>query len=95
MLYEVITEQIMILWKMIPHDNKEPILCFDGDEAGYRAAVRAADRILPLLKSSHSVKIAFLPEGDDPDTFIRENGGDAFKQLLNRAAPLVESYNFV
>ncbi|MDY0029915.1 MAG: DNA primase [Pseudobdellovibrionaceae bacterium] len=83
-------EQIMILWKMIPHDNKEPILCFDGDEAGYRAAVRAADRILPLLKSSHSVKIAFLPEGDDPDTFIRENGSEAFRQLLKRSAPLVE-----
>ncbi|MCB1557632.1 MAG: DNA primase [Alphaproteobacteria bacterium] len=83
-------EQIVILWKMIPHENKEPILCFDGDEAGYRAAVRAAERILPLLKSSHSARLAFLPEGDDPDTFIRDNGEQAFQQLLNRAVPLVE-----
>lgn len=83
-------DQILLLWKMIPHESKEPVLCFDGDEAGYRAAVRAADRILPLLKPSHSVRFAFLPEGDDPDTYIRENGRDAFGQLLDRGLPLVE-----
>ncbi|HRK97901.1 MAG TPA: DNA primase [Alphaproteobacteria bacterium] len=83
-------EQIMILWKMIPHEHKEPVLCFDGDEAGYRAAVRAADRIIPLLKPSHSVSFAFLPEGDDPDTYIRENGQNSFGQLLDRSLPLAE-----
>lgn len=78
-------EQIMVLWKMIPHDRKEPVLCFDGDAAGYRAAVRAVDRVLPLLKPDQSVRFAFLPEGDDPDTFIQEQGNDAFKQLITKS----------
>ncbi|MFA7276497.1 MAG: DNA primase [Pseudobdellovibrionaceae bacterium] len=83
-------EQIMILWKMIPHDVKEPVLCFDGDEAGYRAATRVADKILPLLKPNQSVRFAFLPEGDDPDTYIRASGVAGFKALIERAMPLVD-----
>lgn len=83
-------EQIALLWKIIPHDEKEPVLCFDGDEAGYRAALRAAERVLPLLKPQQSVRIAFLPEGEDPDTFIRENGSSAFEGLIKRASPLIE-----
>lgn len=83
-------EQILTLWKMSPLETKEPILCFDGDEAGYRAAVRGADRILPLLKPSQSVRFAFLPEGDDPDTYLRENGAGAFTSLLERAISLAD-----
>lgn len=83
-------EQIALLWKMIPQDEKEPVLCFDGDEAGYRAALRAAERVIPLLKPQQSVRIAFLPEGEDPDTYIRENGAEGFQQLIGRALPLVE-----
>lgn len=83
-------EQIELLWKMAPHDEKEPVLCFDGDEAGYRAAVRAADRVIPLLKSGHSVRFAFLPEGDDPDTYIREGGAEAFSGLLGRGLSLAD-----
>jgi DNA primase len=83
-------EQIMVLWKMIPHDVKEPVLCFDGDSAGYRAAVRAADRILPLLGPGKSAKFAFLPEGEDPDTYIQKNGSEAFSRLIHGARPLVE-----
>lgn len=83
-------EQIAILWKTIPHDIKEPVLCFDGDEAGYRAALRAAERVLPLLKAHQSVRFAFLPEGDDPDTYIRDRGISAFSGLIERAIPLVE-----
>lgn len=83
-------EQISLLWKMIPHDEKEPVLCFDGDEAGYRAAYRATERILPLLKPQQSVRIAFLPEGEDPDTYIREKGTGAFETLINQARPLVD-----
>jgi DNA primase len=78
-------EQMMVLWKMIPHERKEPVLCFDGDNAGYRAAVRAVERIMPLLKPNQSVRFAFLPKGDDPDTFIQENGRDAFAQLIGKA----------
>ncbi len=83
-------EQISVLWKMIPHERKEPVLCFDGDNAGYRAAVRAADRILPMLKANQSVKIAFLPEGEDPDTFISSRGLDAFTAKLNNSLTLID-----
>jgi DNA primase len=83
-------EQILVLWKMIPETPKVPILCFDGDEAGRRAAARAAQRILPLLKPDHSVKIAFLPQGQDPDTLVNGQGAGALKAVLNAALPLVE-----
>ena len=56
-------EQILNLWKMIPADEKVPVLCFDGDNAGRRAAVRAVERILPHLKPGHSAKISILHEG--------------------------------
>ncbi len=83
-------EQISVLWKMIPHERKEPVLCFDGDNAGYRAAVRAAERVLPLLKANQSVRIAFLPEGEDPDTFISSRGLDAFKSKLANSLTLLD-----
>ena len=83
-------EQISVLWKMIPHERKEPILCFDGDNAGYRAAVRAAERVLPLLKANQSVKIAFLPEGEDPDTFISSRGLSSFEAKLSNALSLMD-----
>lgn len=83
-------EQIALLWKMIPLDDKEPVLCFDGDEAGYRAALRAAERVMPLLKPHYSVRIAFLPAGEDPDTYIRENGTQSFSKLIASAHPLID-----
>ena len=83
-------EQMMVLWKMIPHERKEPVLCFDGDNAGYRAAVRSIERIMPLLKPNQSVRFAFLPKGDDPDTFIQENGKDAFAQLIAKAVSAID-----
>ena len=83
-------DQISVMWKMIPHEVKEPILCFDGDNAGYRAALRAAERVLPLLKANHSVKFAFLPEGEDPDTFIASRGLDAFQAKLSNALSLID-----
>ncbi len=82
-------EQILELWRMIPEDNKMPILCFDGDAAGRRAALRAAERALPLLKAGHSLKFMFLPDGEDPDTFLRHNGANTFHNLLKQAEPLV------
>ncbi|OWJ63987.1 DNA primase [Inquilinus limosus] len=79
-------EQIAELWKMAP----VPVLCFDGDEAGRRAAWRAMDRITPQLKPDHSARIAFLPQGEDPDSLIRGSGGGAAMQaVLEGALPLV------
>ncbi len=75
-------DQIAKLWKMIPTQEKVPYLCFDGDNAGRRAAERAAERILPLLKPDHSARIAFLPQGEDPDSLLRGSGRKAFEDVL-------------
>lgn len=83
-------DQILVLWKMIPDESKIPVLCFDGDNAGRRAASRACERILPLLKPNHSAKIAFLPEGEDPDSLIKAKGKDAFAAVLESAMDLVD-----
>ena len=61
------TEQLALMWRMAD----EPILCFDGDDAGRRAAYRAVDLALPLLKPGKSLKFAAPPEGQDPDDLAR------------------------
>jgi DNA primase len=73
-------DQIKLLWRMSP----EPILCFDGDSAGRKAAFRAVDTALPHLKPGFSVRFAFLPDGLDPDDLIRTRGRDAFELVLER-----------
>ena len=83
-------DQIMVLWKMMPNERKVPILCFDGDNAGRRAAARACERLLPLLKPNHSARFAFLPDGQDPDTLVNTQGKEALESILNSAIPLVE-----
>ncbi len=83
-------DQILELWRMIPEGTKVPILCFDGDNAGRHAALRAAERAIPLLKPGHSLNFVFLPDGEDPDTYLRQKGYKAFENLLKSAVPLVE-----
>lgn len=83
-------EQIAILWKMIPAQSKMPVLCFDGDNAGRRAAARACERILPLIQPDQSALFAFLPEGQDPDSLIRAQGRESFKKVIANAMPLSE-----
>jgi DNA primase len=78
--------QIEELWRLAP----EPVLCFDGDAAGQRAAARALDRALPLLKPGFSLRFAVLPAGDDPDTLIRRQGPGAMRAVLDAATPLAE-----
>ncbi|HEX3499280.1 MAG TPA: DNA primase [Stellaceae bacterium] len=78
--------QIEELWKLAP----EPILCFDGDAAGERAALRAADRALPLLKPGLSLRFAALPAGEDPDTLIARYGAATMQEALDQARPLAE-----
>ena len=68
----------------------EPILCFDGDNAGQRAMARAAERALPGLKPGNALRFAILPKGDDPDTLIRNRGATAMRAILNRSATLVD-----
>ena len=70
--------QVQLLWRLSP----EPILCFDGDSAGRRAAFRAVETILPHLKPGFSARFAFLPDGLDPDDLIRAQGPAAFEDVL-------------
>lgn len=76
--------QMQELWRLAP----EPILCFDGDAAGRRAAARALRRALPLLRPGQSLRFARLPSGEDPDTVIRTAGRATFDQILAAARPL-------
>jgi len=79
-------DQLELLWRVAP----EPILSFDGDEAGLRAAQRGARLALPLLKPGQSLRFAFLPEGEDPDSLIRASGPAAMKKVLDEALPLAQ-----
>ncbi len=78
--------QIALLWRISP----EPILCFDGDAAGRQAALRAADRCLPLLAPGRSLRFALLPSGQDPDDLIKSEGREAMRSILDAAIPLSE-----
>jgi DNA primase len=78
--------QIEKLWSMV----ETPILCFDGDSAGQRAAIRAAHRALPLLRPGHSLAFAILPTGQDPDDLLRNEGLTAFEAVLSKAIPLAD-----
>ncbi len=78
--------QLERLWRMV----EEPILCFDGDAAGQKAAIRAAHRALPLLVPGRRLSFVALPQGQDPDDFIQNKGADAFEALLAQAVPLDE-----
>ena len=79
-------DQLKLLWRFAP----EPILCFDGDSAGRKAADRAIEIALPWLKPGQSVAFAFLPEGVDPDDLIRQQGASAVADVLAKTRPLVE-----
>ena len=68
----------------------EPVLCFDGDGAGRRAAYKAVDIALPLLKPGKSLKFATLPEGNDPDDLVRTGGREAAVELIDGARPLAD-----
>ncbi|TNE45612.1 MAG: DNA primase [Sphingomonadales bacterium] len=78
--------QLERLWKMVD----VPILCFDGDAAGQKAADRAAMRALPLLKPGQSLSFVTLPGGMDPDDLIKASGAAGFETCIRSAIPLVE-----
>jgi DNA primase len=79
--------QIEMLWRLV----ETPILCFDGDAAGQRAAMRAVVRTLPLLRPAHSLRIVRLPAGLDPDDLIKRDGPKAMEALLGEAKGLLDT----
>ena len=82
----VTEQQIEMLWRLV----ETPILCFDGDAAGQRAAIRAAVRALPLLRPAHSLRIVRLPAGMDPDDLVKRDGPQAMERLLSGARGLLD-----
>ncbi|HEY0626861.1 MAG TPA: DNA primase [Allosphingosinicella sp.] len=78
--------QLSLLWRMSP----SPILCFDGDAPGQKAAVRGALRALPHVGPGRSLGFVTLPQGQDPDDLIRAKGRAALEALLEKPEPLVE-----
>ena len=80
------TDQCALLWTMA----SEPILCFDGDKAGHKAAFRAIDVALPLIGAGKSLRFAMMPEGQDPDDLARSGGASAIAEVLGRAQPMAE-----
>jgi DNA primase len=79
-------DQLGLIWRMAD----EPVLCFDGDSAGRRAAYRAVDLALPLLRPGKSLLFATLPEGNDPDDLVRSGGREAVDEVLAAARPLAD-----
>ena len=80
-------EQLEALWRISP----APTLCFDGDEAGARAAARSAETCLPLITPERTLLFARLPSGQDPDSLVRRGGAAAFQSVLEAARPLVQT----
>lgn len=78
-------DQILLAWRLM----REPILCFDGDAAGLKAASRAAERVLPLLKPGYSLRFVFLPLGEDPDSLVQK--GSFFETVDEKAYSLVDA----
>ena len=79
--------QIELLWRQV----ERPILCFDGDNAGQRAAMRAIGRVLPMLRPGHSLAIVRMPAGKDPDDLLRERGTAAMEELLANPESLLDT----
>jgi DNA primase len=76
--------QLERMWRLDP----SPIMCFDGDSAGKKAAIRVALRALPLIGPDRTLRFVELPAGQDPDDVIRSGGREAFEVLLEKPEPL-------
>ncbi len=79
-------DQLALLWKMAD----EPVLCFDGDGAGMRAAFRAVELAMPRLKPGKSLKFALLPQGQDPDDLVRSGRREAVVEVIEASRPLAQ-----
>jgi len=78
--------QLEMAWRLV----ETPVLCFDGDAAGQRAAMRAAARALPMLRPAHSLRIVRLPPGMDPDDVVKRDGAGAMEALIGEARSLID-----
>ena len=79
-------DHIAILCK----SNRNIIFCFDGDNAGQKAAIRACSLVLPFLRENSDVKFAFVTGGKDPDEILKNHGVAAMKKIIDNAVPLID-----
>lgn len=80
----VTERQLELLWR----HGDAPLFCLDGDRAGIAAAMRVAERALPMMRDGRTLRFALLPEGEDPDSYIARSGAEAMLGVLERAMPL-------
>ena len=80
--------QIELIWRFF----KNPIICLDGDLSGQKAALRAAEKLFPLLKPDSNIYFLTLPKDSDPDTYINDNGKESFFKLAKNK---IEIQNFI
>tara|TARA_Y100000768_G_scaffold94241_2_gene68355 strand:- start:1942 stop:3729 length:1788 start_codon:yes stop_codon:yes gene_type:complete len=73
-------KQISLIWKFFIN----PIICLDGDDSGQKAALRIAEKLFPLINEKNKIYFSVMPEGKDPDDFIRQNGKDELLNLLKK-----------
>ena len=79
--------QIDLIWKFFSN----PIICLDGDESGQKAAFRIAEKLLPLINEKNKIYFSIMPEGKDPDDYIKHNGKDGLLNLL-KEKQIIQSY---
>ena len=79
--------QIELVWKFF----SDPIICLDGDKSGQAASLRIAERLFPLINENNKIYFSILPEGKDPDDFIKENGKDKFSIFIKQKK-IIQSY---
>jgi len=77
-------DQISLILRSV----KKLVFCYDGDRAGKKAAWKALENTLPLMRDGYEIRFLFLPDGEDPDTMVRQEGQQAFEQRLQNAMPL-------
>ena len=79
--------QIDLIWKFFSN----PIICLDGDESGQKAALRIAEKLFPMINEKNKIYFSIMPEGKDPDDFIKQNGKDDFVSLL-KDKQIIQTY---
>lgn len=81
-------EQLILLWKV----SDEPVICMDGDQAGYRSAIRTLNIAMKILKPGKSLKFAFLKDGEDPDNLVSRNKKQELTELINNAMSMFDTF---
>jgi len=79
--------QIELIWKFF----SSPIICLDGDQSGQSAALRIAEKLLPLINENNKIYFSIMPKGEDPDDFIKKNGKEKFNEFL-KSKKIIQSY---